>query len=280
MTANLQQQTQLRTLPIEGMNNFRDMGGYLTKDHRKVKWQRLYRSDHLYNATENGIAMLKPLNIQAVIDYRSPNEIAKYPNKIIGTEQTYQFDPNAHTAELAAQFTSSKENEDENLVNKIIEQKQRGWLVHYDDIVMTQYKNFVEKSECRQAFSAMLKVAANLKGGAFIQHCRGGKDRTGFGAMLLLGVLGVDKNQIIDDYMQTHINRLERNRQKMAIYRQITQDQEVLNYLYSLIDTKPEFIEMSINTIDQQYGSIQRYAEQQLDISRAEIFQLQADYLE
>ncbi|OOF49663.1 protein-tyrosine-phosphatase [Rodentibacter genomosp. 1] len=280
MTANLQQQAQLRTLSIEGMNNFRDMGGYLTRDHRKVKWQRLYRSDHLYNASENGIAMLKPLNIQAVIDYRSPNEIAKYPNKIIGTEQIYQFDPNAHTAELAAQFTSSKENEDENLVNKIIEQKQNGSLVHYDDIVMRQYKNFVEKPECQQAFASMLKVAANLKGGAFIQHCRGGKDRTGFGAMLLLGVLGVDKNQIIDDYMLTHINRLERNRQKMAVYRQITQDQEVLNYLYSLIDTKPEFIEMSINTIERQYGSIQYYAEQLLGISRAEILQLQADYLE
>ncbi|OOF47652.1 hypothetical protein BKK52_08490 [Rodentibacter trehalosifermentans] len=98
--------------------------------------------------------------------------------------------------------------------------------------------------------------------------------------MLLLGVLGVDKNQIIDDYMLTHINRLERNRQKMAIYRQLTQDQEVLNYLYSLIDTKPEFIEMSIDTIEQKYGSIQRYTEQQLGISKAEILQLQADYLE
>lgn len=280
MTANLQQQAQLRTLPIEGMNNFRDMGGYLTQDHRKVKWKRLYRSDHLYNATENGIAMLKPLNIQAVIDYRSPNEIAKYPNKVIGAEKIYQFDPNAHTAELAAQFTSSKENEDENLVNKIIEQKQNGCLVHYDDIVMKQYKNFVEKPECQKAFASMLKVAANLKGEAFIQHCRGGKDRTGFGAMLLLGVLGVDKNQIIDDYMLTHINRLERNRQKMAIYRQLTQDQEVLNYLYSLIDSKPEFIEMSIDTIEQKYGSIQRYTEQQLGISKAEILQLQADYLE
>lgn len=280
MTEKLQQQARKRTLQINGMNNFRDMGGYLTQDQRKIKWGRLYRSDHLYNATESGIAMLKTLNIEAVIDYRSPNEIAKYPNKIIGTERTYHFDPNAHTAELAAQFTSSKENEDENLINKIIEQKNAGKLVCYDDMVITQYKNFVEKPECQQAFAAMLKVAANLNGGAFVQHCRGGKDRTGFGAMLLLGVLGVDKPQIIEDYMLTHINRLARNQHKMNVYRQITQDEEVLNYLYSLIDTKPEFIEMSINVIERNYGSILNYVEQQLGISQSEINQLKSHYLE
>ena len=41
-----------RNLPVEGMNNFRDMGGYRTKDGYYVKWGKLYRSDHIYNATE------------------------------------------------------------------------------------------------------------------------------------------------------------------------------------------------------------------------------------
>ena len=38
-----------RTLPVEGMNNFRDMGGYETYDGRTVKWKLLYRSDHIHN---------------------------------------------------------------------------------------------------------------------------------------------------------------------------------------------------------------------------------------
>jgi len=102
-----------RTLPVDGMNNFRDMGGYKTADGKHVKWGKLYRSDHIYNATDNGIEYLKKLNINTIIDYRSDNEITKYPNEVINNEvKTYCLDPSAHAAELAAQFQSSKENED------------------------------------------------------------------------------------------------------------------------------------------------------------------------
>jgi protein-tyrosine phosphatase len=36
-----------RTLPISGMNNFRDMGGYTGAGGKRVKWGMLYRSNHL-----------------------------------------------------------------------------------------------------------------------------------------------------------------------------------------------------------------------------------------
>lgn len=270
-----------RTLAVEGMNNFRDMGGYQAADGKRVKWGKLFRSDHLYNLTEKGCIYLQKLGIRTIIDYRSPNEISKYPNKVIsGKEKTYYLDPNAHTAELAAQFTSTKDDEDRNLVNKIIEQKQQGKLINRYDIVMEQYRNFVEKPECQVAFSQMLKIVCQADNAPLVQHCRGGKDRTGFGAMLLLGILGVSKSDMLSDYMLTHYNRLERNQQKMVIYRTLTQDQDVLDYLLSLIDTQPEFIEQSINTIERQYGSIEQYAKTVLGITDTEIAILKQLYLE
>lgn len=269
-----------RTLPVAGMNNFRDMGGYVAYQGKRVKWGKLYRSDHLYNLKEEGVAYLSRLGIQTIIDYRSPNEVAKYPNRTInGEEKTYQLDPNAHTAELAAQFTSDKHDEDRNLVNKIIEQKAQGKLNNRYDIVMAQYRNFVEKPECQVVFAQMLRLAANPENAPLVQHCRGGKDRTGFGAMLLLGVLGVSKADIIDDYMLTHYNRLARNQEKMAVYCTFTQDQEVLDYLLSLIDTQPEFIEHSLNIIEAEYGSIEQYVQNVLGISQAEIDRLREGYL-
>lgn len=270
-----------RTLPVDGMNNFRDMGGYITKDGHRVKWGKLYRSDHIYNAKNAGIEYLKQLGIHTIIDYRSEDEQKKYPNPEIASDvRTYELDPSAHTAELAAQFTSTKANEDENLVNKIISQKENGALVNRYDMVMEQYHNFVYKEKSKKAFSQMLKIVANPNACAIVQHCRGGKDRTGFGSMLLLGVLGVEKKDIVIDYMLTHHNRIERNAVKMENYKKFTQDPIVLDYLYSLIDTKEEFIEASYDAIIKTYQSFENYAMKELEVTEEEIQRLRELYLD
>lgn len=270
-----------RNLPVDGMNNFRDMGGYRTADGHHIKWGKLYRSDHIYKATPKGLAYLKGLGIRTIIDYRSMNERVKYPNKVISPDvKTYCLDPSAHTAELAAQFTSSKDSEDENLVKKIIAQKENGSLVNRYDMVMEQYHNFACKDESKAAFGQMLRIAADPEASAIVQHCRGGKDRTGFGTMILLGILGVGKEDLVADYMLTLHNRVERNQVKMEIYKRFTQDPEVLDYLYSLIDTRPEFIEASYDAVMEGYGSFEAYAQKELAFSGEDLLQLRKNYLE
>lgn len=270
-----------RTLPVEGMNNFRDMGGYEAENGKTVKWGMLYRSDHIYNATDAGVAYLKKLNINTIIDYRSDEEIMKYPNKTIDEEiLTYQLDPVAHAAELAAQFTSSKENEDINLINKIIEQKAEGTLVNQADVVLEQYRTFANKENSKEAFGQMLRITASHDAPAVLQHCRGGKDRTGFGALLVLGVLGVKKEDILKDYMLTGKNRQERNRVKMEGYKKLTDDHGVLEHLYSFIDTRSEFIAASIDTIVEKYGSIEKYVLEELRLTREMIDSMKDMYLE
>lgn len=273
--------TAERTLPVEGMNNFRDMGGYETGDGRHVKWGCLYRSDHIFNATAQGMEYLRKLGIRTIIDYRSKDEREKYPNGVLSeATSTIWLDPDAHTAELSAQFTSSKDSEDEALVNKIISQKEQGALVDRYDMVMEQYGNFVCKEESKKAFGAMIRAVAAPGAAAVVQHCRGGKDRTGFGSMLLLGLLGVGRESLIADYMLTYHNRVKRNRVKMEIYRRYTQDPVVLDYLYSLIDTRPEFITASYDKIMDGYGTIEEYAKKELQVTECDIIRLKELYLQ
>lgn len=270
-----------RTLRVEGMNNFRDMGGYETSDGTSVKWGMLYRSDHIHNATDKGVEFLKTLDIHTVIDYRSDIEVTKYPNKSIDENvNIYQLDPSAHAAELSAQFQSSKENEDINLINKIIEQKENGTLVSQANIIKKQYQTFARGEESKKAFSEMLHIIADPKAPAVVQHCRGGKDRTGFGALLVLGILGVSKEDIVEDYLLTGVNRIERNEVKMEGYKKLTDDPEVLSHLYSFIDTKSEFIETSIDEIVNHYGAIEKYVIAELGVSQEEIKRIKAIYCE
>lgn len=272
--------TAERTLPVGGMNNFRDMGGYRALGGRTVRWGMLYRSGHFHSTTPQGLVYLGKLGIGTIIDYRSRDEIEKYPNQVITPGiRLVELDPEAHTAELSAQFTSSKKDEDVNLVNKIIEQKKKGALTGRYDIVLEQYRNFVEKDKCRAAFSRMLKIAAEPDTGALVQHCRGGKDRTGFGAILLLGILGVGREDLVSDYMLTHENRVTRNQVKMDIYKQYTDDPDVLAYLYSLIETRREFIEASLDLIQEKYGGIEPYITGELGIEEAIIVEIRRKYL-
>lgn len=273
--------TAERTLPVDGMNNFRDMGGYETVDGKRVKWGKLYRSDHIHNATEKGLEYLRKLGIHTIIDYRSESEISKYPNPTIANDVlTYCLDPSAHAAELAAQFQSSKENEDLNLINKIIEQRKNGKLVSQHDVVFKQYQTFASSEKSKAAFGDMLRVLAKPEAAAAVQHCRGGKDRTGFGSMLILGVLGVPTEILIKDYLITAKNREERNRIKMEKYKTLTNDPVVLEHLYSFIDTKSKFLEASIQSIVSKNGSIVQYVKDELEISQEIIDILKSLYLE
>ena len=70
-----------RVVPLDGPNNFRDLGGYLGADGKRVKWGKLFRSDHLHRLTENDKAVLDEIGLKTVVDYRSPDEYQAQPNQ-------------------------------------------------------------------------------------------------------------------------------------------------------------------------------------------------------
>ena len=66
----------------------------------------------------------------------------------------------------------------------------------------------------------------------------------------------------------------------MEIYKKFTQDPIVLDYLYSLIDTKEEFIEASYDAIIETYQSFENYAIKELEVTEEEIQKLRELYLD
>lgn len=75
----------------------------------------------------------------------------------------------------------------------------------YDD-----YSNYLERN-CESAKSTM-KVFANEDNYPIFYHCRIGTDRTGFMTYLLLGLLGVDKEDIYRDYLFSNFGVIENAR--------------------------------------------------------------------
>src|SRR5882724_6932328 len=46
-----------RHLNLAGASNFRDLGGYPTKDGRTLRWRQIFRSNHLGHLTDDDVSV-------------------------------------------------------------------------------------------------------------------------------------------------------------------------------------------------------------------------------
>ena len=265
-----------RILPIAGMYNFRDIGGYRTENGQRIKWGIGYRSDYLKNLKPEGIPFFKSLRIHSIIDYRSHSEILADPNPEIDPKiKNYQFDPEADTAQEAGDLQVMHATK--NLKERAQLALKKGKTGQQK--MIEQQLDFVNNPSSHKAFSKSLNVLSDVNNLPSMQHCRGGKDRTGFALMILEGILGVPHNILVYDYMLTNRARREKNQRYYSYFLKETQDKKLADYLYSLFDTRPEFISASIDQIENEYGSISTYAQQVLNLNSSKLSQIRELFL-
>jgi protein-tyrosine phosphatase len=66
-----------RAIALDGVFNFRDLGGYETGDGRSVRWRHLFRADGLDRLTTDDLDVLDPIGLRTVLDLRSSPEIER-----------------------------------------------------------------------------------------------------------------------------------------------------------------------------------------------------------
>ena len=92
-------------------------------------------------------------------------------------------------------------------------------------------------------------------------HCTSGKDRTGFGAALLLRAVGVSRDIVIDDYNLTNLYR----RPVPHLFGPETPE-EIATILLS---AQPKYLEAALDEIDRVYGSFDIYLETALGVGES-----------
>ena len=177
-----------RGVKLEGVFNFRDLGGYETRDGHHVKWKRVYRSDNLARLTEADLMILEGLNIRTLVDLRSRVEMEKTPDKI-PTGAGYVPLP-VQTGEL--NFVAAMER---------LKKGDVDWLT--DDFLLRGY--ITNLDEYGHVWAEALTVISRTEYQPVVFHCTGGKDRAGTLAALFLLVLGVPEETVIEDHQLSNV---------------------------------------------------------------------------
>ena len=106
-------------------------------------------------------------------------------------------------------------------------------------------------------YAALFDLLLQAERRPLLFHCTAGKDRTGFGAALLLAALGVPFEAIREDYLAT--NRLWQG------------DAEIRDALPPvvadvLLTVHGELLDVAVAAIDAAYGSLDAYLEQRIGL--------------
>ena len=237
---------------LQGASNFRDVGGYLNAQGRRVRRGQVFRSDHLAGLTGEDMTRLQALGIGHSLDFRGAQECAATPYAIAGVERVALTIEPTVIARMQALVAQGVVPTTEDTV----------------DLMRETYRDFVNHNAA--TFGKFLKHLLEQPTPQ-VFHCTAGKDRTGFAAALLLSALDVDRATIEHDYLLT--NQLYKRDARL-------EGQGHPHVMKVLWQVQPEFLHAAFDAVDQQHGGMQDYLHGAIGLSPPELAELKRMLLE
>ncbi|MXO65906.1 tyrosine-protein phosphatase [Altericroceibacterium endophyticum] len=243
-----------RVLDLEGGVNFRGLGGYRTADGRITKWETVYRSGSPAGLTKADNDELARRGIRTFCDFRSTEERASEPNPYVA------------------------ENSD-------VEYWTRDYALNAGDLMHVLGGPDASAEKSREAMTGLYRTIAQDNAESYAQmfrylaeartplafNCSAGKDRAGTGAALLLTLLGVPRETVVADYALSD---------DLVDYRAQMQETADSNPSYSalaqlpwetvepLVASDPAYIESAFSALEDEYGSVDAFIEQELGVTK------------
>ncbi len=129
--------------------------------------------------------------------------------------------------------------------------------------------------ERREPYRIFLSELAREDSGPALFHCSAGKDRAGWAGSLVLLALGVEEEQVVEQYLLS-------NRSLNGI-RERLEDGSDMNWghlLAPFLEVRREYIESSFEAVRADWGSFDRYLHEGLEITAGQRKKIQESLLE
>ncbi len=260
-----------RLLAFDSLNNTRDLGGMKTAGGKTIRSGKLIRSGHLANCSEADIARLIEM-VDTVVDLRTPEEASQKPDRMIPGVRMLDI---PIIDKLVAGVT--REEEADHFLDQLVTSQQLAM-----DYMCSIYVELVTNATAVSRYEKFLRLLMEPHPKAILWHCTAGKDRAGFGAILVEELLGVDRSDIIDDYLKTEEYLADDIKMLMQTYNlhNVERNRETELAVGCLFGARREFVDALYSEINALYGSFEGFVSQQLHITPEDIERLKELYLE
>lgn len=268
-------------LPVKGILNARDLGGYEVPGGYSIKTGMLLRTAHLADATSTDIDYIESLGIGTVVDFRREDEKkGKVDRHIRGArcvslpiDASGPVYANATEEEKKKVFGRKKFD-----VNKIIlivafNEKAKG-------VARDMYPTILNYPDCQRQMAAFLRLVVDKGDKPILFHCTQGKDRTGIASALILAALGASRETIIADFDATNLIYARDVKKYSRRVRFWGGKDEEISVVKSFLGANTENFVKALDAIDLEYGSIEAYLKGPMGLSDADIRILRERYLE
>ena len=254
-------------LELEEGINFRELGGYLTEDGRKIKWHKLLRCGSMAQLTKNDVDYLDQYGVRYIIDLRSSEESSYSPDKYPDKAQYFQDTVYPFSFSLFKNLG-------------IINNMRLG--ASNMDFGRQTYLQMLLDPHAQAAYRKMFNVLLenDKEGESVVFHCTAGKDRTGVAAFLILSALGVSEKQIVEDYLYTNLFFDNYSSETINDALESESQTEIAQRLNSKTAVIAETIKVLPKACRVVSGSVEKFLEEKLGMTKAKIERLQELYLE
>jgi len=230
-----------RRLPLEGMRNVRDLGGFPVSGRGVTRYKVFIRSDSPHRVTEDDIEFLMNYGVAVNIDFRGDPEIKRKPNRLANVSGIRYCRCVTFDSQVA--FASQKKREPGRpLMDSFV-----NWGEKYIEMA----------DNCRDWVRDSLRIMAGTDGGVLF-NCATGKDRTGIISALVLSLAGVSREDIIADYCISELYLKELYEELLDAYMKMWPEENA-SINDPFFKTDPSNMAIFLNHIGDNYDGAEGY---------------------
>lgn len=240
-----------RILPLEGVHNFRDYGGYPAADGGRVRSGMLWRSGQHGGATDADLAAIDALGLRHVVDFRGESERSPSPCRRGSGFCAEVVFYDGETANLAPHLEAAEGSLDPAAAHRAMERIYRNLPVR------------------KPVHWVMRRYFAALAGGegASLVHCLAGKDRTGMAVALLHHALGVHPDDAMADFLLTNVAgnieaRIAAGGEAIRARRGAISDETIR----VLMGVDERYLHAMRSALEEHYGSVGAFLESEIGV--------------
>ncbi|WP_176473425.1 tyrosine-protein phosphatase [Sphingopyxis sp. GW247-27LB] len=242
-----------RVLPLSGVHNFRDYGGYAVEGGGRLRDGILWRSAHHAEAADDDLTAIDGLGIETIIDLRGDDEREMHPCRRSENFAGRVLFAGGATAGLAPHLQAA--------VGAIDAATARARMID-------TYAGMPYRPALVATLRLYLAALAEYDAPSLV-HCVAGKDRTGFAVAIVHRLLGVHEDDLMHDYLLTNTaGKVEERVAQGAAHIRARYGSEIQDEaVRAIMSVNPVYLDAALATVRRDHGDIPGYAEAVLNFT-------------